>query len=168
MPEVTHGKRRRKYSRAAVWKALAERHDGRRMALELHRTNAPAPDVTLWLGPHPRLHAVVGVKPLSFFAGEEPSRPLVELVRAWATRYPVKEAQAMSTAEYELSGAQKYGRDQETWLRNGFDKVYDLPWLTVLGPKLVEDVGRQRVLSPPADRVEELPHGAVLIVTWPP
>ncbi|HEY8211173.1 MAG TPA: hypothetical protein VIG99_27000 [Myxococcaceae bacterium] len=73
----------------------------------------------------------------------------------------------MSGAEFGLSDAISYGRDQGTWLRDGFDRVYDLPWLTVLGPKLVEDVGRQRVLSTPAHRVEELPHSAVLIVTWP-
>jgi hypothetical protein len=167
MPDVIHGKRYRKYSRGAVWKALAERHDGRSTGMGLYRTKPPAMHMTLWLGPSTRLHAVLGVKPLSFFAGEEPSRNLVQLVRAWASRYPVKEAQAMSAAEFELSDAISYGRDQETWLRDGFDKVYDLPWLTVLGPKLVEDVGRQRVLSTPAHRVEELPHGAVLIVTWP-
>jgi hypothetical protein len=37
----------------------------------------------------------------------------------------------------------------------------------VFGPKLVETVGRERMLSTPAHRVEELPNGSVLLVTWP-
>ena len=44
----------------------------------------------------------------------------------------------MSSAEFELSDAIPFGRDQETWLRDGFDKVYELSWLNVFGPKLVE------------------------------
>jgi hypothetical protein len=44
------------------------------------------------------------------------------------------------------------------------DRVF---WLNVFGPKLVESVGRQRMLSTPAHRVEELPNGAILLVTWP-
>jgi hypothetical protein len=40
-------------------------------------------------------------------------------------------------------------------------------WLNVFGPKLVEAVGRERMLSTPAYRVEELPNGSVLLVTWP-
>jgi hypothetical protein len=40
-------------------------------------------------------------------------------------------------------------------------------WLNVFGPKLVETVGRERMLSTPAHRVEELPNGSVLLVTWP-
>jgi len=55
MPDVTRGKRRRNYSRAAVWKALAERHDGRSTGPGLYRTKAPALYVNLWLGPSTRL-----------------------------------------------------------------------------------------------------------------
>src|SRR4029450_10100840 len=67
----------------------------------------------------------------------------------------------------QLSGGPLFGRDMRTSIRNGFDKIYEVSWLNVFGPKLVESVGRERMLSPPAWRVEELPNGSVLLVTWP-
>jgi hypothetical protein len=66
-----------------------------------------------------------------------------------------------------LSGAPNFGRDMRTSIRDGFDKIYEVSWLNVFGPKLVELVGRERMLSTPAWRVEELPNGGVLLVTWP-
>jgi hypothetical protein len=66
-----------------------------------------------------------------------------------------------------LAGSPNFGRDDETASRDGFDKVYEVFWLNVFGPKLVETVGRERMLSTPAHRVEELPNGSVLLVTWP-
>ncbi|HEY8211293.1 MAG TPA: hypothetical protein VIG99_27605, partial [Myxococcaceae bacterium] len=167
MPEVVKGKRYRKYSRTAVLRSLDERRDETGADIELDRTKPPALAGELHLGRGTRFVASMRLKPLSFFASEERCRNVVAVFRAWASHYPVTHAHAMSAAEYGLSGAVAYGRRTEVWLRDGFDKVYDLPWLTVLGPKLVEDVGRQRVLSTPAHRVEALPHGAVLIVNWP-
>ncbi|NTX67748.1 hypothetical protein HUA74_44615 [Myxococcus sp. CA051A] len=70
-------------------------------------------------------------------------------------------------ADRELSGAPSFGRDEATRSRDGFDKVYELFWLNVFGPKLVESVGRERMLSTPAHHVEELPNGSVLLVLWP-
>jgi hypothetical protein len=55
----------------------------------------------------------------------------------------------------------------QTSIRDGFDKIYEVFWLNVFGPKLVESVGRERMLSTPAWRLEELPNGSVLLVTWP-
>jgi hypothetical protein len=55
----------------------------------------------------------------------------------------------------------------QTAIRDGFDKIYEVSWLNVFGPKLVESVGRERMLSTPAWQVEELPNGSVLLVTWP-
>ncbi|AKJ07272.1 Hypothetical protein AA314_08898 [Archangium gephyra] len=66
-----------------------------------------------------------------------------------------------------MTGFPDFGRDKETWYRDGFDKVYEVGWLNVFGPRLVETVGRERVLSTPAHRVEELPNGCVLLMTWP-
>ena len=43
-------------------------------------------------------------------------------------------------------------------------QVDHLMWLTILGPKIVDRLGRARVLSTPAYRVEELENGGVLIV----
>jgi hypothetical protein len=170
MPDVVNGKRRRKYARAAIWKALEERRDGNSTAMGLHRTKWPALDSRLWLWLPPRspkLDIIIKVKPLSFFAEAERCRKFVDMVRAWACRYPVTYASAHSVDDMELAGSPKFGRDDETWLRDGFDKIYQVCWLNVFGPKLVESIGRERVLSTPAWRVEELPNGCVLLVTWP-
>jgi len=170
MPDVAEGKRRRRYTRAAVWKALEEARDGDSTDLGLYRTKWPALDMSLWLGlpPRPpRLDLAVNVKPLSFFADAERCRQLVEMVRAWASRYPVTHATAHSIDDMELAGFPDFGRDDETRRRDGFDKVYEVCWLNVFGPRLVESVGRERMLSTPAWRVEELPNGCVLLVTWP-
>jgi hypothetical protein len=88
-------------------------------------------------------------------------------VRAWASRYPVSHASAHSLADNQLSGAPDFGRDDRTSRRDGFDKIYELSWLNVFSPKLVEAVGRQRMLSTPAHRVEELANGSVLLVMRP-
>ena len=170
MPDVVNGKRQRKYARASFWKALEERRDGNSTALGLYRTEWPALDsrLRLWLPPRPpQLDIIIKVKPLSFFGDAERCRKLVEMVRAWASRYPVTHARAHSADDSELAGSPHFGRDDETEYRDGFDKIYEVFWLNVLGPKLVEAVGRERVLSTPAWRVEELPNGCVLLVTWP-
>jgi hypothetical protein len=170
MPDVVEGKRRRKYSRAAVWKSLEERRGQRTSGLGLYRTKWPALDmsISLWFPPlPPNLGFFVNVKPLSLFAEAERCRKFVEMVRAWACRYPVSHAWTHSTDDRVLAGAPDFGRDDETRRRDGFDKVYMVCWLNVFGPKLVETVGRERMVSTPAHRVEELPNGSVLLVTWP-
>jgi hypothetical protein len=67
----------------------------------------------------------------------------------------------------ELADFPSFGRDDETWMRDGFDKIYEVFWLNVFGPELVKSVGSERMLSTPAHRVEQLPNGSVLLVTWP-
>ncbi|HSP81771.1 MAG TPA: hypothetical protein VLQ93_24845, partial [Myxococcaceae bacterium] len=170
MPDVAEGKRRRKYTRAAIWKAIEEECDENSTSIVLHRTKWPA----LYLWPRldfpplpPELRITLKVKPLSFFADAERCRKLVEMVRAWACRYPVSHAVAHSSDDAELAGFPDFGRDKETWHRDGFDKIYEVFWINVFGPRLVESVGRERMLSTPAWRVEELPNGCVLLVTWP-
>ncbi|WP_326938822.1 hypothetical protein [Archangium violaceum] len=91
----------------------------------------------------------------------------MEMVRAWASRYPVSYATAHSADDRALAGAPYFGRDQRTAHRDGFDKIYAVWWLNVFGPELVRSVGRERMLSTPAHRVEELPNGSILLVTWP-
>ncbi|HYO60139.1 hypothetical protein [Archangium sp.] len=170
MPDVAEGKRQRKYARAAIWKALKEGHDGDSTALGLYRTEWPALDMSLWLWlppRHPELDIIIKVKPLSFFTEAERCHHFVEMVRAWASRYPVSHAAAHSADDAELAGSPRFGRDMQTSIRDGFDKIYEVCWLNVFGPKLVETVGRERMLSTPAWRVEELPNGCVLLVTWP-
>jgi len=170
MPDVVNGKRQRKYSRTSFGKALEERRDENSTGLGLYRTQWPALDMSLslWFPPlPPRLSVAVNVKPLSFFAEAERCRHFVEMVRAWASRYPVSHAKAHSSDDTELSGSPNFGRDDETEYRDGFDKIYEVFWLNVFGMKLVETVGRERMLSTPAHRVEGLPNGSILLVTWP-
>ncbi|WNG56539.1 hypothetical protein F0U59_18590 [Archangium gephyra] len=170
MPDTVKGKRQRKYARDAVWKALEERGSERYTHCGLYRTQWPALDMALGvcLPPlPPGLRIDVGVKPLSFFAEAERCHHIVELVRAWASRYPVTYAMAHSADDRALAGAPNFGRDDEALYRDGFDRIYAVWWLNVFGPKLVETVGRERMLSTPAHRVEELPNGSILLVTWP-
>ncbi|RKH32720.1 hypothetical protein D7Y13_22000 [Corallococcus praedator] len=170
MPNVVKGRRRRKYSRAAFWKAVEEARDEHGVMVGLHRTKWPALDMTLqlWFPPHPpKLDFYVSLQPLSFFANAERSRGIVELVREWASRHLVTHAMTSSLAEDQLSGAPYYGRDERTARRDGFDKIYEVGWLNVFGPKLMESVGRERMLSTPAYKMEELPNGTILLVTRP-
>ncbi|PTL75270.1 hypothetical protein [Vitiosangium sp. GDMCC 1.1324] len=170
MPDVVEGKRRRKYTRAALWKSLEEERDENSTSIVLRRTKWPA--VYMWPSFDfpplpPELRITLKVQPLSFFAEEERCRRLVDMVRAWASRYPVAHASAHSMADKALTDSPSFGRDKETWYRDGFDKIYEVFWLNVFGPKLVEAVGRERMLSTPAHRVEALPNGSVLLVIWP-
>ncbi|HYO58033.1 hypothetical protein [Archangium sp.] len=170
MPDVVNGKRRRKYSRASLWKALEEQRDENSTGLGLYRTKWPALDMSLslWYPPlRPRLYTGVTIQPLSLFAEQERCRKFVEMVRAWASHYPVPHASAHSMADDQVADAPYFGRDMQTSIRNGFDKIYEVCWLNVFGPKLVDTVGRERMLSTPAWRVEELPNGAILLVTCP-
>jgi hypothetical protein len=170
MPDLVEGKRRRRYSRASIWKALEERRDESSTSIVLGRTRSPAlyMSISLWFPPlPPRLRIWMEVQPLSFFTDAERCRRFVELARAWASYYPLTHASAHSMADDELSGAPDFGRDEQTSIRDGFDKVYEVSWLNVFGPRLVETVGRERMMSTPAHRVEELPDGSILLVTWP-
>ncbi|HZH74643.1 MAG TPA: hypothetical protein VEY88_01340 [Archangium sp.] len=170
MPDVVNGKRQRKYAHPSFWKALAERRDENTTGLGLYRTKWPALDMSLslWYPPlPPKLGIFINVKPLSFFAEAERCHHFLEMVRAWASRYPVMHAVAHSSDDLILAGSPNFGRDDEAEYRDGFDRIYEVFWLNVFGPKLVEAVGRERMLSTPAHRVEELPNGSILLVTWP-
>ncbi|HYO56871.1 hypothetical protein [Archangium sp.] len=170
MPDVVEGKRRRKYSRAAIWKSLEEERGEKSTSIVLGRTKWP----TLYLWPRlyfpplpPELSLSLEVQPLSFFAETERCQKFVDMVRAWASHYPVTHASAHSKADDELVGAPNFGREMHTSIRDGFDEIYEVSWLNVFGPKLVEAVGRERMLSTPAHRVEALSNGSILLVTWP-
>jgi hypothetical protein len=170
MPTFVKGSRRRKYSRDAVWKALEERRTEYNSIIGLHRSDSPAVSLALSVGLTPRrptLSISLHILPLSFFSQEERCRGFVDMVRAWVSRYPVPHAAAHGAADRELTDSPYFGRDKATERRDGFDKVYEVFWLNVFGPKLVATVGRERMLSTPAHRVEELPDGSILVVTWP-
>ncbi|MDC0711005.1 hypothetical protein POL68_21215 [Stigmatella sp. ncwal1] len=170
MPDVVEGKRGRKYSRDAIWKAYEEARREKTATIGLYRTQRPALDMTLRLRfppLPPRLGVSLHIESLGLFAAAEKSGRFVEMVREWAGRYPVSYASAHSMADDELAGAPYSGHDEESSLREAFDKVHEVSWLNVFGPKLVETIGRERILSTPTHRVEELPNGSILLVTWP-
>ncbi|ATB35350.1 hypothetical protein CYFUS_000762 [Cystobacter fuscus] len=170
MPDVVEGKRQRKCNRAAIWKALEEERDGDFATIGFYRTKWPALDMTLRLRFPPRipeLSCTIKVKPLSLFTEDERCQSFMKMVRAWASRYLVSHALAHSSDDGEVAGAPLFGREMQTSIRDGFDKIYEVSWLNVFGPKLVESVGRERMLSTPAWRVEELPNGSIFLVTRP-
>ncbi|RKH28710.1 hypothetical protein D7V77_08000 [Corallococcus sp. CA041A] len=170
MPDITQGKRRQPYTRTAVVKALTESRDERTTSVGLHRTTGPKLDMEILLRfppLPPSLRIWIDVNPIDLFAEEARCQAFVEMVRAWAIHYPVIHASAHSLADKELADFPSFGRDNETTFRDGFDKVYEVCWLNVFGAKLVDTVGRERMRSTPAHRVEELPDGAILLVTWP-
>ncbi|SEU39143.1 hypothetical protein SAMN05443639_1336 [Stigmatella erecta] len=46
-------------------------------------------------------------------------------------------------------------------------RIQEVSWLNIFGSKLVESVGRERILATPAHLVEEFPNGSVLLVLRP-
>ncbi|RKH10248.1 hypothetical protein D7V97_14400 [Corallococcus sp. CA053C] len=170
MPDIVKGKRRQSYSRAAIRKILREERGERSTSIGLYRKKWPVLDMSLRLRFPPlpsSLQVWLDVQPLALFAEDECCRSFMEMVRAWAIHYPAPYASAHSMADRELAGSPHFGRDAEVSRRDGFDKIYELCWLNVFGPKLVEGVGRERMLSTPAHLVEELPNGSVLLVLRP-
>ncbi|MBN9687373.1 MULTISPECIES: hypothetical protein [unclassified Corallococcus] len=170
MPDAVRGKRRRKFSRENVWESLKERRDENSTSIGLFRARSPELDMSLSLRfppLDPKLRIWIDVKPLSLFSEAEECRRFIEMVRAWAIRYPTPYASAHSMADRELAGFPHFGREAEVSRRDGFDKVYEVCWLNVFGPKLVKTVGRERMLSTPAYFVEELSNGSVLLVLSP-
>ncbi|WP_164019046.1 hypothetical protein [Pyxidicoccus trucidator] len=170
MPDIAKGKRKRKYSRESFWRAFEERRAEYGSIVGLFHTKFPKAALTFDLGlslEPPEINILLEVQPLSFFTEPERCRKFIELVRAWTSLYPTPHAAAHSTADMQLADAPSYGRDAETRRANGFDTIYEVFWLNVFGPKLVEAVGRERMLSTPAHRVEALPNGSILLVTWP-
>ncbi|HYV45307.1 MAG TPA: hypothetical protein VFA20_10620 [Myxococcaceae bacterium] len=165
MPEITYGKQDHAYSRAAVARAFDEAREEGKTLIGLYRTKLPAMDGWIELGPESQYRTHFRLKPLSHFETEDRSRSVVNVVRAWAEHLPIEYAGATAGIEGELRLLHAY-KDEEKWW-SVRDKVYDVSWLNVFGPRLVETVGRQRMLSTPAYLVEEFPSGAVLIVTWP-
>jgi hypothetical protein len=46
-------------------------------------------------------------------------------------------------------------------------RIQEAFWLNIYGPRMVEEIGHQRLRSTPCAHMEELPHGAVLWLTRP-
>ncbi|NTX58485.1 hypothetical protein [Myxococcus sp. CA039A] len=170
MPTIVKTSRKRKYSQEAVRRALEERREEYGTVIGLVRPESPAVSLVLTLGPEQERSlwsTSLTVQPLSFFSEIETCRSFVRVARSWAAQYPANYAAAHSAADMQFAKFPTFGRDNTAWKRDGFDKVYELFWLNIFGPKLVELVGRERMLSTPAHLVEELPNGSILLVLWP-
>lgn len=92
---------------------------------------------------------------------EQRAAGLVSLVRTLASRLPLSHGSAHSGTDQLLDTDPEQPRPILP------PQVERMHWLNVYGPQRVEALGRERVLSTPAFLVEELPHGAVLILTRP-
>ncbi|HVG61987.1 MAG TPA: hypothetical protein VNA24_25715, partial [Hyalangium sp.] len=107
-----------------------------------------------------RSSVTLSVYPFSVFAepgkAEERAGHLVNLARALASRFPVTAGFAHNGTDalLDMNDRQLRERDPES-----VERVY---WLNLHGPRMVEQLGRPRVLSTPAFLLEELPGGAVL------
>ena len=76
-PDIVSGKRLRKYSRAAIWKALEEKREGRGAAIYLYRAQWPSLDMSLGISfapLPPELDISTRLQPLSFFSETERSQ----------------------------------------------------------------------------------------------
>ncbi|MBZ4336034.1 MULTISPECIES: DUF3396 domain-containing protein [unclassified Corallococcus] len=170
MPEVVEGKRQYTYSRDSVLKALDEKRGKKSMSVGLSRATWPVLDMSLRLSlppSAPRLYVWISVQPLSLFRETAPCSEFVGMVRAWASHYPVAGATANSLAEDQLAEGSSPDSAVDPSEETGDDRIQEVSWLNVFGPKLVERLGRERMLSTPAHLVEELPNGSVLLVLWP-
>ena len=177
LPEEIGG-RKRKYSRAAILKALAG--SGRKHSSPLITVCRASPltmlNIAIYRHAMPSQFWVSAqIWPLTVAEeparGEKWSRDLLHLVRAWASRYQVTHAYVHGGADVELSEFRK-DRPQDRRPEEGPEQAprewkRAIFWLNVLGKDWVDGLGRDRVLSTPAHLVEELPNGAVLLVTRP-
>lgn len=105
------------------------------------------------------------LRPFSFL--QEPSRAahrsdyIIALVRTLAALLPLSYGMGHSRTDFWLSSDP---RAKEPFAAPRVQEVF---WLNVYGPQLVQELGRERVLSTPCAHMEELPHGAVLWLTRP-
>jgi len=166
MPDQIAGASAVPYSREAFKRLASRQKRGGKIVLDLVRAADPEvlyemsfvrdEPVNFWL----RI-----VVPFSYFEdaarGPERSRELFDLVRALAAADQPVYGYAHSKGDLYL------GDDPHTGDPFAPEEVYEVYWLNVYGPEMVERVGRARVLSTPAERVEELPGGGVILLTRP-
>jgi hypothetical protein len=159
-----------KYSRQALRKHIDKATGvGGDTSIILFRSRPP--DASWWIScfegtQNARFSLDFHVEPFAWFRepGKEEERAArcLDLVRALAARLPLSYGYAHSFTDYRLG-------PESSLLRKKFvpEQAIGTYWLNVYGSSLVEAMGRERVLSTPAAHVEELPHGAVMILTRP-
>ncbi|HYO53904.1 hypothetical protein [Archangium sp.] len=169
-PDIVHLSRRRKYSRQLVHEKL---HECRHMAstdIYLARSRLPDEELTFSFldqgTEDERFTLELTIKPFSVVREEdrtgEYAQHILSLVRTFAQRFPLSKGLAHGFIDYYLCNESHLMRHQEP--KPIYEEAY---WLNVYGPRLVEQLGRQRLLSTPAAHMEELPGSAVLWLTRP-
>jgi hypothetical protein len=166
--KVSHTRRKRKYARQVLREQLHEAYIGPAFLMRLVRSGSPEVLLTLAsLEKEEGIYSEVELSVDSFEFFREPGRSekraehIVSFVRALAAHLPLSHGLGHSFTDFRLSSdpiaANLHARPQ----------IQEAFWLNVYGPELVEQVGRQRMLSTPAFHLEELPGGAVLWLTRP-
>jgi hypothetical protein len=161
-------KRKLKYSRSALRERLHEGTFNRHTAFMLFSKQLDPGffDLTSLDGQEGvrfslNLHNV----PLSRFqeVGKERERAsrIVDMVRGMASRFPTCYGDAHSSTDYYM------GYNEDNYHLGYPRSIETICWLNLYGPRLIEQLGRERVLSTPAYHLEELPHGSVLFLTRP-
>ncbi|MFL5347575.1 MAG: hypothetical protein ACJ8AT_22545 [Hyalangium sp.] len=161
-------RRKLKYSRQKLRERLHEATSGKSTSIHLlcDRFSLTYYAVDFFEG-HENVRSSVSlsVYPFSVFSepgkGEERARHLVNLARAFASRFPVTYGFAHSGTDALMDRDDEQKRE---FVPKSIERVH---WLNLYGPRLVEQIGRQRMLSTPAFLLEELPGGAVLWLTRP-
>ncbi|MGZ3460021.1 MAG: hypothetical protein ACXU86_16125, partial [Archangium sp.] len=168
-PKLVYLSRDRKYSRQLVHERLHEFRVGTCTSIYFARSqplheelgfkffDQGSEDTRFYLGLTLRPFAVVREAGRT----EERTHQLVSLVRSFAQRFPLSYGLAHSALDFHL------GSDPHSGNSRAPPGVYEAYWLNVYGPRLVEQLGRQRVLTTPAAHLEDLPGGAVLWLTRP-
>ena len=166
--KVNGGKRKVRYSRAAIKKQFAQRgKPGDDWWLSLTKEDKPEFDLWFDFGSPSEIHFRFSLDVLPFdFYREEPlaqerTRRLVSFVRDMARRFPPWYGWGHSYTDMDMGVGEnpRYG-----FLPKRASEVY---WLNIYGKEMVDAMGRERVLSTPAAHLEELPHGGVLFLTRP-
>jgi hypothetical protein len=170
MPQqIGTGKAPRKYSPEAVKRVLAKKQDSDNEYVSLYlRRQDPAVtygfSFLLWKGAPFGLRLNIEL-PLDSFDhpdhGAERTQHFVSLVTALANLLHPLYGYAHNRADFTLS-TDPHAEDSYTPIQ-----VYEIHWLNIYGKDLVEQLGRDRVLSTPCFRCEELTNGGVLLLSRP-
>jgi hypothetical protein len=166
-PDRVSLSRQRKYSRQLVHEKL---YECRMMAsTDIFLARSRPPDESLWLrtldngAEDSRFIVELTLKPFSTVREEGPreeyAHRFVSLVRSFAQRFPISYGLAHSYTDFSLGG------DPHRTSTRQPKRVYEAYWLNVYGPRMVEEIGRERLMSVPTVHVEQLPGGAVMWLT---
>jgi hypothetical protein len=166
-PERVYLSRYLKYSRQMLHKRLREFRYGASTRIGFSRDLPP--DMHLGLSfpdqgtEDTRFSLQLTLKPFSVVREEgqteEYAHRFVSLVHSFAQRFPISYGLAHSYTDFSL------GSDPHRTSTRPPKRVYEAYWLNVYGPRMVEELGRERLMSVPAVHVEQLPGGAVMWLT---